>query len=318
MFESIWQDIKQEFSYGNMVKRIVIVNVAVFIAVNLLWVILRLTHAWATPPIYKKIIHFFSISSDWLHNLTHPWAIFTHMFLHEGFFHILWNMLFLWWFAPIVGDLLNDRRMLPLYLICGLASFVAFFLGTNIMPGGGVHYALGASGAVTGILVSAGILAPDKPIHLFLLGQIRLKWIVLAILLIDLVGVAGDVNTGGHFGHLGGALMGWIFIVQLRQGNDLTRPVNRAIDGLQDFFRGIMEKRPANRPPRPGATTRNRPFTGTRTGGRAPRKKGPAAPRDNPDLHQERIDAILDKLREKGYQGLSQEEKDYLNEASKK
>ena len=317
MFESIWQDIKQEFSYGNMVKRIVIVNVAVFIAVNLLWVILRLTHAWSTPPIYKEIIHFFSVSSDWLHNLTHPWAVITHMFLHEGFFHILWNMLFLWWFAPIVGDLLSDRRMLPLYLICGLASFVAFFLGTNLLPGEANHFALGASGAVTGILVSAGILAPDKPIHLFLLGQIRLKWIVLTILLIDLVGVAGDVNTGGHFGHLGGALMGWIFIAQLRQGNDLTRPVNRAIDAVQGFFRGILEKRPANRSDRRDTPPRSRPFGGGKPGGR-PSRKRPTPPRDNSNTHQERIDAILDKLREKGYQGLTQEEKDYLNEASKK
>lgn len=316
MFESIWQDIKQEFSYGNMVKRIVIVNVAVYIAVNLLWVILRLTHAWTTPPIYQGIIHFFSISSDWLHNLTHPWAIFTHMFLHEGFFHILWNMLFLWWFAPIVGDLLGDRRMLPLYLICGLASFLAFFIGTNILPGGGLHYALGASGAVTGILVSAGVLAPDKPIRLFLLGTVRLKWIVLTILLIDLVGVAGDVNTGGHFGHLGGAVMGGIFVLRLRRGDDLTRPVNRGISAVQNFFAGILEKRPAGGPRRDSEAPRTGPFT--RSSGVKTKPPRSSRRREEPDNHQERIDAILDKLREKGYQGLSQEEKDYLNEASKK
>lgn len=128
MFTSIWEDIKREYNYGNMVTRIIIINSAVFVLVNLIWVILRLTHAYKTPPVYKSIIHFFSLSSDWLHNVTHPWVWITSMFLHEGFMHILFNMLFMYWFGRIVGDFIGNHRILPLYLLGGsLADWLTFY-----------------------------------------------------------------------------------------------------------------------------------------------------------------------------------------------
>jgi membrane associated rhomboid family serine protease len=312
MFSSIWEDIKREFSYGNMVTRLVFVNVCVFVTVLLSWIVLSIITGDKTPPIYTQIIHFFSISSSWLHNLTHPWVVFTSMFLHEGFFHILWNMLFLYWFGRIVGDLLGDHRVLPLYLLSGLVGNAVYFISANLLAygGNGIHYALGASGAVTGIIMAAGVTAPDYRIRLLFLGEIKLKYIVGALLLIDLAMIAKQENTGGHYAHLGGALMGWFFVYQLRKGNDFSLPVNNLLEKIQFFFQRIGQpeiKRPGPRKvyTHPDAKRKQNQ-----------RKTDPETPLDS--SHQEQLDAILDKIKEQGYESLTQDEKEFLFKASQK
>ena len=153
------------------------------------------------------------ISSDWMHNLRHPWAIFTHMFLHIGPFHILWNMLIFYWFGRIVGDLIGDQRVLPIYLVSGLGGALIYFLTANLL-GTVSSVALGASAAVMGTALAAAILSPDRLMHLLLLGPVKLKYIVGALILLDFISVANNPNSGGAFGHLGGALFGWLFCVQ--------------------------------------------------------------------------------------------------------
>lgn len=327
MFKSIWDDIKREYSYGNMVTRLVIINVVVFVAINLIWVALRLSHAYQTPPIYEDIVHFFSISSDWLYFLTHPWGIFTSMFLHEGFFHILFNMLFLYWFGRIVGDFYGDHRILPLYLLAGLAGNAAFFLAANLLPIAppGGAFAIGASGAVMGIVVAAGVIAPDYEMRLLFLGNVKLKFIVGALVLIDIVGIAGDINTGGHFAHLGGAFFGWFFVRRIQNGDDLSVPVNRFLQRIRDFFRGLGQDRYTDK----SSSTSSRK-KGPRVAYRNPNKE--TVRKQNPGRraskrsdgtktklsHQEQLDAILDKIKDEGYESLSQEEKEFLFNASKK
>ncbi|MFK7933518.1 MAG: rhomboid family intramembrane serine protease [Saprospiraceae bacterium] len=327
MVTSIWEDLKRNFSYGNMVTQLVIINVAVYAVVNLLWVILRISSGWETPELYREILNFFMISSDWLHNLTHPWTVFTYMFLHEGFWHILWNMLFLYWFGRIVGDFIGDRRILPLYLLGGLFGAAVYFVSINIFPyaQGGEHYALGASAAVMAIVVAAGTIAPEYIIRLLFLGDVKLKYIVLVLVAIDVVGVAGDINTGGHFAHLGGAFFGWFFVAQLREGNDWSIPVNRLIDRVTTFFRSLGESDQSNtrqRKSRPGPRMAYKNTSEKqqkrRSDGRSRTPKGNAAS-DQEDLsHQEKLDAILDKIKRSGYDSLSGEEKQFLFNASNK
>lgn len=313
MLRSIWEDVKREFSYGNMVTRIIIVNIAVFVFINLVWIILRLTHAWETPPIYYKFIHQFMLSSDWKHNLLHPWVIITSMFAHEGFFHILWNMLFMYWFGRIVGDFIGNQRILPIYLLGGIFGGLAYFITVNLLPygaGPGPQYALGASAAVMAIVVASGTIAPDYIMRLLFLGDIKLKYIVGALVFLDMIGMARNINTGGYFAHLGGALFGYIFVRQLQAGNDWALPVNRLLDRIMTFFRGLTSSEPVRRGPRVvyRNTSKNR---------RTTRGKGKAAS-DNDLSHQEQLDAILDKIKRSGYDSLSEEEKEFLFNASKK
>ena len=344
MLQSIWDDIRRQFDYGNMINKIIIVNVAVFLVINLAWVFLRIFNGWETPNLYLDIRNFLAVSNSAWHNLTHPWSFLTHMFLHEGFWHILWNMLFLYWFGRIFGDLLGDRRVLPPYILGGLAGAVLFILSVAVLGygnPGATHYAFGASAAVMCIVVATGIFAPEYNIRLFILGDVRLKYIVLFLIMVDIIGLGGNVNTGGHFGHLGGILMGAIFAFYLKEGTDLTAPVQRVIDGVRNFWDGLMtpskdhqQRNEPKRGPRaafrggksvdkkPDAGSRPRPSfmrKATTTASKEKGGKSGGSPLDDDALnHQEQLDAILDKIKEKGYNSLSKDEKDFLFRASNK
>ena len=313
MFTSIWEDIKQQFSYGNTVTRIILVNIAVFVVVTIVRLVLFPIDEGIS---YNKFLHFFTISSHWQHNLTHPWVLITHMFLHEGLMHILWNMLLLYWFGRIVGDLLGDRRVLPIYLLSGLVGGLTYFAMANALTSWGFgDYALGASAAFMGIVVVAGITAPDYIISLLFLGDVRLKYIVAVLVLLDLVAISWNNNTGGSFGHLGGAAMGYVIATQLQQGNDLTEPVNKLLDKISNFFRELF----SNERPKPKMAYKN-PKTKqkqrTRRSGES--KKGSHSSDSSSLSHQEKVDAILDKIKESGYESLSAKEKEFLFNASKK
>ncbi|MCB0704380.1 MAG: rhomboid family intramembrane serine protease [Saprospiraceae bacterium] len=308
MFSSIWEDIKRQYSYGNMVTRLIIVNLIVVLIFGvLLRVILTISAGEANPASFTSVVKFFSLSSDIVFNITHPWVFITSMFLHIGFLHFLFNMLFLYFFGRIVSDLLGNQRILPLYLLGGLAGGLAYLLTANFVFGS-PGYAFGASAAVMAIVMAAGVTAPDYRLHLILLGPVKLMYIVGVLLLIDIVGVANMDNTGGRIAHLGGAFFGWLFVYQLRQGNDWSGWVNRLLDRLSEFFNNLITGRR-----KPKVVYRN-PEAGAQR--RTKRPKGRAA--SDPESHQAKLDAILDKIKQSGYDSLTTEEKEFLFNASKK
>ena len=290
MIKSIFEDAKREFSYGNMVTRLILINVAVFVLVHIVNIILFAANGASKSPVYTEFIQFFSMSSDVMHIITHPWVPVSSMFLHEGFWHILWNMLFLYWFGRIVGDFLGDKRVLPIYLLGGLFGGLFFYASANLLPGGSgeVRYALGASGGVMAMVVAAGVLAPDYIMRLLFLGDVKLKYIVMVLVFLDMIGIANDMNTGGHFAHLGGALMGWLYISQLRNGIDWGKP----FISFSEWFKGIGK-------PKMKVVKTN--------GGKRPVKQ---------QTNQEKLDEILDKIKQSGYKSLTKEEKEYLFKAS--
>ena len=321
MFQSIWDDVKREFGYGNMVTRIIILNVAVFVVVHLVNFGIFLYYGGAPDksyPVFQKFLHFFCMSSDWRYLLTHPWVLFTSMFLHEGFWHILWNMLFLYWFGRIVGDFIGNQRVLPIYLLGGLAGAILFFLSANLLHygqyGGGGVFALGASAGVMAIVVAAGAISPDYIMRLLFLGDVKLKYIVGVLVLLDVIGIGNNLNTGGHFAHLGGAFFGWLFVSQLRNGADWAQPVNSVLDGIVNFFRRLFSGELQRRGPKVAYRNPSRErFQRERES-----RRGNAASDSAYRNYQEQLDAILDKIKESGYESLSESEKEFLFNASKK
>ncbi|MEL6864965.1 MAG: rhomboid family intramembrane serine protease [Bacteroidota bacterium] len=310
MLKSMWDDLKREFSTGNMVTRLIIINVSFFVLINLIKILLRGFSGFGELQYYSDVLHFFCISSSMWHNLTHPWALLTNMFLHEGFWHILWNMLFLYWFGRIVGDFIGNHRILPLYLLGGLVGGLVFILTANVLSYGiaGDRFALGASGAVMAIVVASATISPDYIMRLLFIGDVRLKYIVAVLLFLDMIGIANDANTGGHFAHLGGAFFGWVFVRQLQEGNDWSAPVNRLFDKINSFFERL----------RSGSRKARRPRVVYRNKDKAKRGGAYAVSDTEVDLsHQEQLDAILDKIKKNGYESLSSEEKEFLFNASK-
>ncbi len=309
--QSIWEDVKREFRHGNMITRLIIANLSVFIFVWVLYLLMLLTigHGGEHRVLFEKFIRFFCMPADWLLLLMRPWSLFTNMFLHQEPLHILFNMLFLYWFGRIVGDFIGDQRILPIYLLGGLAGALLFFIFANLIHVG--SFAMGASAAVMALVVAAGVIAPDYLIRLLFIGEVRLKYIVLILLVLDLVSIGKNMNTGGHIAHLGGAAMGWLFVYQLRAGNDWSVPVNRFLDRLIRLFRGLKGS-----PYRPGPRVvyRNPVKAGAEAGG----KRRSSAVEEDEMTYQERLDSILDKIKQSGYNSLSAEEKEFLFNASKR
>ena len=292
VFGSIWDDIRYSFRMGNMVTRLAIINFGIFVAVNLVKLTLWMANSGhGIPEYFDDGLYFFCMPGQWQTALFHPWGFFTSMFLHEDFWHVVNNVIFLYLFGTIAGDLIGNRRVFPIYLLGGLVGNVLFLISDFWMhyP---VPFALGASGAVMALAGAVLILAPDYRVMLLLLGQVKLKYIVLVMLLLDMVG---------------GFAMGVFFVYRLRDGKDIAVPINRLLDQIMGLF---------SRAKRSPAAPKRRPQPAMKaTFGGA---KGNSASDTNDLSFQEKLDAILDKIKQQGYENLTAEEKDFLYEASKK
>ncbi|WP_207535439.1 rhomboid family protein [Desertivirga arenae] len=213
------------------------------------------------------------------------WTLFTYMFVHEDFLHFIFNMLALYWFGRIFEDFLNARQFTFTYIAGGIVGGLLFILFYNVFPGyqETLPYAtvVGASACVMAIIVATATLLPDYNLHLLIFGSVQLKYLALVYILIDIIGMAG-LNAGGAIAHLGGALLGFVYIKQLKAGNDWSKTFQRK-PRLKVVHREKVTSRVIN---------------------------------DIPE--QEVIDRILDKISQKGYQSLTKQEKELLFKASNK
>jgi membrane associated rhomboid family serine protease len=284
MLKSVYQDVKEAFISGNMIVRIIIINVA-------LYMVLALTQA-LFPGFFNAVFPYIALPGNVVELVYKPWTLFTHMFSHTGFFHMAWNMLILYWFGNIVGDLIGDKRIAPLYFLGGLTGAVLYIISFYLLPTVAPR-AIGASAAVLSIVFAAVAVAPDYRVHLLLLGPVKIKFIGLFILFFDLLGAASQVNAGGHIGHLGGTLFGFAFVYLLRKGVDLSD------------WKSIF---PVKTPPK---------HRKLRVEYKAPElHRTKIQPKKITPLEEE-IDRILEKIKQQGYENLTGEEKDTLHKASK-
>ena len=298
----IISDLKESFRRGNVFVRLIYVNAAVFVAVKLVDVLLQLFNA--------EVIGLF----DWLalpaslpRFITQPWSALTYMFVHFDFLHILFNMLWLYWFGNLFLCFFSAKHLRGVYLLGGLCGGAFYMLAYNLFP----YFALavpvstmvGASASILAIVTATAYREPNYPIQLFLFGTVRLKYLALIVVVFDLL-LATSNNAGGHIAHLGGALAGLWFAASLSKGRDLTAWLNRAADALSALF----QKNTWRRKPK------MKVYYGEKRTDRAKdydynaRKKAQG----------EEIDRILDKLKKTGYNGLTTEEKKRLFDASQK
>ena len=299
MLRSIADDIKQNFNTGNMVTKLIIVNVGVFVVTALLFAFSKLY------PFDVWIHQYLCLSAKPFVFLYKPWTFISHLFIHGGIFHLLWNMVGLNLFGRITGDLLGDRRILPLYIFGGLISGLIYLLSVNLILQTPNSFAMGASGSIMAIAMTAGLIAPDYIVRLLLIGDVKIKYIVAAFIFLDILGTQAEENTGGHFAHLGGALAGLLFIVLYKKGVDVLVPFEK----LQAAF--TMQ-------PKTDKYVQQR--AKMRVEHRSARSQSMLSRKSHEEglTFQEELDRILDKIKEKGYEKLSQEEKSFLKKASEK
>ncbi len=231
-----------------------------------------------------------------------PWQLVTYMFLHGGFLHLFFNMLALWMFGMELENAWGSRKFLIYYLLCGVGAGVANVLIAPLIGQGAPT--VGASGAVFGVLIGFAMLFPDRPIYLYFLFPVRAKYLIAVWIGLELFfGVTGSSDGVAHFAHLGGAAVGLVYML-----------AELGIIPVREWlitFRG-EEAHPfttTSRIRKSGNEVRDAQFFDIRTGKPSDRK---------PEVTQEDIDAILDKISTGGYQSLTEEEKRILNEASKR
>ena len=242
--------------------------------------------------------------------ITQPWTLITYFFTHLSFFHILFNMLFLYWFGKLIQEFLGDKKALNLYVLGGIAGGLFYILIYNILPQFDQviegSYMLGASAGVFAIVVGAAVFMPNYTMYLLLFGPVRIKYIALVYVLLSFFSIPIE-NAGGNIAHLGGAAIGFIYIKQLHKGNDLGGWIVSFIS----FFKSFFIRQPKIKV---SYSSSEQSSSKSKKSGKSKSSKssGPSAP------NQAEIDTILDKISQSGYESLSKEEKQKLFNASKK
>lgn len=291
--ESIFTDLKKRFWAGNVLAKLIYINVGLFLLIRLLGVIFLLFNMPGVP-----ILQYLQMPSSPELLLFRPWTVITYMFTHFDFLHILFNMLWLYWFGGLFLSFFNERQLGGLYLLGGIAGAVLFMLAYNIFPYfqtvASSSYLMGASASVMAIVFAVSFYRKNLEIGLFLIGRIKLIYLALFTFVIDLLAITSN-NAGGHIAHIGGALFGILFAMQIQKGKDLTAPMNRAIDWVVN----LGKRKPKMK------VTYKRAETDYEYNARKNRQSAD-------------LDAILDKLKRSGYESLSADEKRQLFDASKK
>ena len=305
----ILDDFKNAFRRkNNGLIQIILINVIVFLVLIVLRAVLTLGGALMNPltnrpVVYEQFVVEQLVLPSALDRLLYkPWTVVTYFFSHEGILHILFNMLFLYWFGKLIDEYLGNRRLVNLYLLGGLAGGLVFVAMYNLLPFFADKTAtlIGASGGVYAVVVGAATLMPNYTFHLLLLGPVRIKYIAAFYVVLSLAQVAGT-NAGGEIAHLGGALLGFVFITQLRRGNDLGKPLT----ATSEWFGRLFRKKPVMR-----VTYQNK--AKSTYSGYAKPNPGYSIP------NQDEIDNILDKISRSGYESLTREEKQKLFRASQR
>lgn len=278
--------LKYQWATGSMLVKLIFVNIAVFVLLHIVTLILMFAGIDANTVLSQ--VELPSLPEAMLRK---PWTLITYMFAQYDIFHILFNMLWLYWFGIIFLLADTSKRMLALYIYCGLGGAILFMAYYNAMDMYGLL--IGSSASVIGIVTATAIRHPDYKMGLMFIGEISLKWLAVITIAIDMFSIGGS-NAGGHIAHIGGAITGAIYAVAQKKGVDITRPFNAVADGVVNLWRLI--------------TTPRQKKTRTQTAYNGQSHKNDEAT----------LDEILDKVKKSGYGALSKEEKQKLFDVSRR
>jgi membrane associated rhomboid family serine protease len=232
-----------------------------------------------------------------------PWSLFTYMVLHESIWHILFNMLWLYWFGKIFLQYLNERQLLMTYILGGLTGGLVYILAYNIFPVFGQElpnsYALGASASVMAIVTAIAFYVPNYTIYMLFIGRVRIVYLAIALFVFDFFMIPSG-NAGGHIAHIGGALFGftWVMLIYPAIRGKFRRTGRRTFGDPWKIFR---RKKYAET----GGPDSARPITDDEYNARRAE-------------NQKKIDEILEKISRGGYESLTREEKELLFRSSRK
>lgn len=295
---AIFNNLRHRYSAGNMLTRLVFINVALFVVVRLTDVVLTLSGVSGGVITWLTYIE---LPASLPRLVQQVWSLFTYMILHFDLMHILFNMVWLYGFGRLFLYFFQEKQLGGLYLLGGLSGALLYLIAYNTLPYfaevAASSYLLGASAAVIAIVVATAVHAPNFRVQMLFVGSVPLKYIAIITIFIDAISITSG-NAGGHIAHLGGAIMGAVFALALARGKDITQPINHCIDRVANLFKP--------RPPKM-KVSKNKNTRNENDGQYNARKHN----------EMEEVDRILEKIKSSGYTGLSIEEKKRLFDAGK-
>ncbi len=291
MRNPVFQEIKNFFARGSVLSRIIGINVLIFIVLNLIRVFFFL---WDVAGADRAISEWLGVAS-YIHVVLHrPWTLITYMFLHFDFLHILFNMIVLYVGGRLFSDFIGPDRLTVTYLLGGLTGAVFYIVSFNIFPVFrevvDLSLAIGASASVLAIFIAIAVYMPNYQLPLLLFGRIRLKYIAIFFVVLDVISIDSN-NPGGHLAHLGGAFWGFTYASLLKKGKDPALVLSFYFEQFAKLFR--------KKPKFTVEYTRERPVDDDEYNRQRVER-------------QKRIDHILDKISKSGYDSLTKEEKELL------
>ncbi len=288
---SLAQDIKFKFSRLNIFEKIIAVNVVVFIVAKIVFILFK----GESEPIFK----WFEFPVKLGDFIIQPWSLITYAFVHYDIWHLVFNMLWLYFIGRLFLNLFNTKMALNVYFLGAIFGALLFMLGYNVLPSffNKGTLLVGASAAVRALLIFLCAYMPKTEVRIFTFN-VKLWYLGAAIVGLDLLGLFGN-NPGGNAAHLGGALLGYFYATQLQKGTDIGKGFEKFMDG----FIGLFKKSPKKSKLKTVHKTKNKGFAGHSKGEFSEFNK------------QKQIDIILDKISKSGYDSLTKEEKEFLFKA---
>lgn len=299
---SVSERFRQIIQKWPALSRLILINVSVWFILALVQLAGFLIYepgAVGDQILLNKVLSWIAVPSSFQLLLSKPWTIITYMFVQEGFWHLFFNMIWLYWFGTIFLQFIPGKKIYILYLFGGLAGAFIFIIAFNVFPvflsSIGSATAIGASAAVLAVTVATAILVPEYTVNLLFIGSVKIKYIAIFTVILDLLMIRSG-NAGGHFAHLGGALAGLIYTVSIK--NNVFNKI-----GVPALF-AVLFKKKGSRHIRKVYSS-ERPLTDEEYN----KKKAES---------RKKMDEILDKISRSGYSSLSSHEKEFLFKSSNK
>lgn len=275
----------------NSAEKLILINVVCFVLPMLIKTVLFLFNISST-----NFINWFELSASWIDLPTKPWSIITYSFLHSGFFHLFWNMYLLFFSSKLFLNLFPSNTFFNVYFLGVVVGGITFIISYTFFPvfQNSSPVMIGASAGVMAVFIFMSTYSPDLEIRLILFN-VKLRYLGIAFLLLDIVQIPYG-NAGGHLAHLGGAILGFYYVKQLKSGKDIGKPFNNFIDKIINIFRKKPKMRTVYKKEKSQKINKKVSNVGEK---------------------QKRIDRILDKISISGYESLTQAEKDFLFKVGK-
>ncbi len=296
----IINDLKNSFKQGNLISRLIYINLYVFLLITIFKLFFFLFNLSG-----YQIIDLLALPAESKKLLSRPWTFITYMFVHGDLIHLIFNLLWLYFGGNIFLKYLTNKQIVSTYILGGLTGGLFYIIAYNYFPVFESVIALpllGSSASVLAILIAISTYVPNYIVNLTFIGRVKLKHIAIVSIVLNLILIPhqekGDQTTVlilSFISHLGGAFYGFYFSRQLLKGKDTSRWFNHLMDYMLNLFK----------PTEPLKTAYKRPMTDDQW-------------RENKVNDQDKINKILDKIAKSGYESLNKEEKETLFKASKK